>query len=553
MTFSRTLLMCLSLAFTCLAPSVFAQSDTLTVQTFTFKDIDKRKGEFEFPKFEGQWAKILMIRHLKCDSATTRDKFPCGEWDYSTNTVATVKKADGTKEKFEIEAFVTPYGKRLWFGGENGWKYVYDVTDYAPILSGKVELKSGNRQELLDMKFLFIKGTPVRDVISVENLYPMGSYKYEDLSDDKKLQTRKLVFNPEAKTYRMRARISGHGHYGPRNCCEWDNKKHTYYANKQVLFHWNVWKDCGHNAVFPQGGTWQFDRAGWCPGTPVDTYDFEVPQRVQPGDTINFDYGIEPYSDNGEKGGSYRQSHQLFSYGAPNFKVDATLADIITPSSQDAHSRFNPICSNPRILIQNTGSNPLRTVKITYGFKKGKKSVYTWNGNLGFLDKAEVMLPAPSWKGFKKSPEFVVTLSEPNGGTDESPAGNTLVTTAKKPLAMGREFFLHIEANGLGRAKETGYKIINSNGAVVYERPALKDGETYDDFIALPDGCYELLVTDKAEDGMIRHWWNYRRDKSKVGKNGRIALMDEKGELVKELRFDFADYLSVRFQVGKMK
>ena len=49
------------------------------------------------------------------------------------------------------------------------------------VLKGDLNLTVGNNQELLDLKFHFIKGTPPRDIISIENIYPHGNYKYEYL------------------------------------------------------------------------------------------------------------------------------------------------------------------------------------------------------------------------------------------------------------------------------------------------------------------------------------------------------------------------------------
>jgi hypothetical protein len=325
------------------APLLLAQNkkDTVLVQTFTFHDIEKRRDVFQFPDTDQTWRKIIMVRTLKCDEKTSRDIYPCGEWDYITRTVVYVHKKD-TTEEFELDNFITPYGKRLELNGNKGWTWYYDVTDYAPLLKGEVDIASGNTQELLDMKFLFIPGTPDRNVISIENIYPAGSYKYDKLSDDEVLKPVKIILNPDAKGYKIRARISGHGHFGPRNCCEWESKTHSYYMSGEMIFRWNVWKDCGLNPIFPQGGTWQFDRAGWCPGTPVDTYDFELTNKVIPGDTIELDYGIEAYSKNGEKGGNFQMSHQLISYGAPNFANNAAVADILAPSSRDDYSRINP-------------------------------------------------------------------------------------------------------------------------------------------------------------------------------------------------------------------
>ena len=78
-------------------------------------------------------------------------------------------------------SFVTPYGLRLNLT-EDGWEYIWDVTDYAPILKGDQRIEHGNNQELHDLKFVFIKGKPSRNVLKVENIWPYGNYKYEDLA-----------------------------------------------------------------------------------------------------------------------------------------------------------------------------------------------------------------------------------------------------------------------------------------------------------------------------------------------------------------------------------
>ena len=97
----------------------------------------------QFPDVEQQWAKILMVQTLKCDSLTAGDKYPCGEWDYIWSTFIEVPQAD-TTEQFCLGSFVTPYGKRLKMGGESGWEWIYDLTEYSPILKGELLLTSGN-------------------------------------------------------------------------------------------------------------------------------------------------------------------------------------------------------------------------------------------------------------------------------------------------------------------------------------------------------------------------------------------------------------------------
>ena len=543
------LLLLLSLTF-----STLAEGDTIVVQTFSWDDPSPEgwgapyRGIFTFPDDVRSWEKILMIRSLKCDSATKGDKYPCGEWDYHTHTMIYLPDGD-TVEGFELGSFITPYGKRLKMGGENGWTWVYDVTDYAPLLKGEVDLKSGNNQELLDMKFIFIEGTPPRDVISLENLYPHGLYKYGELADDSVLKAKKVVLNSNAEAYLLRARISGHGHNGPRNCCEWDSKTHSYYIDEWDHFRWNVWTDCGFNPIYPQGGTWPFDRAGWCPGTKVDEYDFELTPFVHPGDTVMIDYSIEYYKNNGEKDGEFRMSHQLFSYGPPNFRVDAAVEDIIAPSDKNSYSRINPICSNPQILIRNLGETALKTGLLRYGLRGGVKTEFIWNGHLEFLEKEEVFLPQPDWQDYEGSLIFEIELISPNKAKDENPRNNKLSSGIVVPEIMPANFMIYIEPNDLGRDRDNAYALTDECGAIMFYREDFTIDTLYRDMIKLGPGCYEFRLSDKVEDGMNRHWWNYYEDPDQIGKNGKIEFQDMDGNLIRKFPYDFGQELLYRFSV----
>ena len=525
--------------------------DTLAVQVFTFEDIVKRRDTIQFPDLTDEnmniWEKIYMIKTLKCDEKTPADKYPCGEWDYCSYTIV-YKNDKDTVEEFELENYVTPYGLGLDLG-EDGFTYVYDMTDYIPLLRGSVDISSGSGSELQDVKFLFIKGTPPKNVLSVKNIYPRGNYNYGLLSDNKELKPVEIILDKNASSYMLRARISGHGHFGPRNCCEWDRKSHSYLLGSYRLFKWEVWKNCGDNAIYPQGGTWQFDRAGWCPGTPVDTYDFDLTSKVGIGDTIMLDYAIEPYIDNEEKGGSFRQSHQIFSYGEPNFKIDASVENIIAPNNIDAYSRVNPICKDPKIIIQNRGSQILKSVKIKYGILGGIEEEYLWTGNLIFLEKETVKLSGiPIEKSFKNQ-KFFVELSNPNDSKDENINNNIKTSDIIIPKILPSNFTLFIKSNGNGRAKETSWVITNSLGKVLYENTELEDNKEYKVKIEnLPSGCYELRILDSKEDGMIRHWWN-RNSNRPIGINGKIEIHSTKKRILKQLKFDFAESEIFKFIV----
>ncbi|MBI5404085.1 MAG: hypothetical protein HY959_11855 [Ignavibacteriae bacterium] len=532
-----------------------ASGDTVIVQTFTFKDLFKRRGIFQFPNQNERWSKIIMVRTLKCDWDTKHDKYPCGEWDYTTNTLVYVPRfaGDTVKEIFELENFVTPYGKRLDLNGEKGWSYFYDVTDYAPLLKGDVDLSSGNLQELLDMKFIFIKGVPARDVIAIENIYPWGMYKYYDLADNKKLPDKNLVLRKDAKGYKLKARITGHREVGPYACCEWDSKQMKYtYGNSEgrmTIAYWTVWKDCSRNPVYPQGGTWPFDRAGWCPGSPAQTFEFDISNLFNPGDTIqNFDYEIQPYSGNGEKDGEFVESHQIVYYGPPNFSNDASVDDIIAPNNYEGYRRDNPVCGSPIIIIKNNGSNILQTAIIIYGLSDRKKSEYKWSGYLKFLETQEVYLPMPDWGGISEGSTFTAEILSPNNMNDENASNNLFTSEVSVPAELPNKFILHIEANDLGRAKENAYFIFDGQGKIFFERKEFEDNAIYSDEINLTGGCYLLLITDKQRDGMMKHWWE-RAHPERIGKNGRIFLTNTSGDTLRKFPYDFGAELRFCFSV----
>jgi hypothetical protein len=456
-------------------------------------------------------------------------------------------------EPFEIGRFITPYGKRLDLG-LNGFTWVYDVTEYEPLLHGNVDLQAANGQELLDLKFIFIEGIPPRDVISVRNIWPEGSYLYKDLADDKVLPTANCQLSTGAASFMLRARISGHGHYGPDNCCEWDPKMHTYVVNGNKKFDWKVWRDCGMNPVHPQGGTWQFDRAGWCPGTFVDTYDFEITPYVQPGSTTAIDYKIQPYDpDNGEEGGNYEMAMHLFEFSSPNYKLDLELNDILAPSTRQEYRRMNPVSLNPVVRVRNNGVDTVRSFTIAYSFEKNVGILYYWDGKLAFMQSVDIILPKTYMEEISEESTFKATIKSVNGDMDELESNNSLISSIPAPVILPEEFYIHVKTQGFGRAADNAYKIINDKGEVVYERLVFEDDSTYQDLIKLKPGAYDFTFTDKNEDGMIRHWWLYWEDPEKVGDNGELKVLDlEKNEIM-NLGYDFAEKRTLQFFVGEPK
>ena len=534
--------------------------DTLTINPISFSTpspegwVAQYEVQVNFPEPENNWRKILMIQTLKCDSMTKADKYDCGEWDYIWDAMLFVPVND-TVEVFNLGSFVTPYGKRLNMGGKEGWQWVYDLTDYAPLLTGKKELHIGNNQELLDLKFHFIKGLPTRNPISVKNLYPLGAYdehygytyKYGEISENKVLKPRRVDLDPLASEFSIKSIISGHGHEGPNYCCEWVSKSHHYIINDSKEHTWNVWEDCGNNPIYPQGGTWPFDRAGWCPGTKVHEEIFELTHLVNPGQTIKFDYEIEKMEDSDEKDGIYRISHQLFSFGPSNFKRNLEILDIINPSSHDRFSRINPTFGDAKVLIRNIGAEQIRRIKFYYGLETGKKTIHHWKGNLKFLDSATIILPINDWSGLKNNQSFFVEASTINGRKDENEIDNKIFSNVSIPPVFPTAFIIKLKTNNFGRAKQNSLSIHDHQKKVYYSESQFLDNTNYDVMIKLEDGFYQFVFNDLNEDGIDKLWW---REKDSIGIAGTLGFYDLEQNLLKTFPSDFGQEIRMDFIVG---
>jgi hypothetical protein len=404
---------------------------------------------------------------------------------------------------FQIMSFVTPYGMGVNFG-EFGESWYFDVTDFTPVLQGPKHMTisgGGQWQEDLDIKFLFIVGTPPRDVLEMQQIWRPQSKGYSPIMSDRAFEPRSNLMLANASSYKIRSLITGHGQDGefvPR----------THYLNidgaNPPTESWQVWTECADNPVYPQGGTWIYDRAGWCPGKPTDLKEVDITSLITAGQDHVFDYGVN-------SGGSsnYWVSNQLVSYGNPNFSLDAAITDILSPTNKIVNSRTNPICSNPKVVIQNTGSITLTSLVIEYWINNAlTPETFLWSGSLNFLEKEEVELPALStlWQNLDTTTNiFYVQTKSPNGSVDQY-IYNDLMESNFEPTPIYPSFFgLCIQTNSgtsLPFISETTWDIYDGSGNTIYTSGPLSWGTQYRDSILLTPGCYRFEVHDTDDDGL---------------------------------------------------
>ena len=417
-------------------------------------------------------------------------------------------------ENWEIGRYITPYGINLDLGPQ-GFRWTFDVTDYQWLLHDSVELSAGNQQELIDLEFEMIEGTPPRALVHHQQPWgPQRSYGYGGLSDGSQLAPVTVGLDPTAAQWMLGERLTGHGDATSipdvQGCCEFRDNTHYLDANGTQVDDWHVWQtnDCALNPVYPQGGTWLNSREGWCPGDVVKDHTTELTPYVT-GDSITLDYRITPVPgvNPGMAGGNYVVNMDLFEYAAASHALDAEIYAVKRPTDEGYQGRENPICMEPLVTLRNAGGTDLTSVTFTYNVSGGPVETYTWNGLLKHMQSADVALPTGSgwfWSG-DGSQNFHVTVSGPNGGTDQYTVNDSYTTHFVLPPIYPETFILNYKTNN--RPNETSCTIRNLWGSVVYQQNwgTLGVNTTHYDTLTLTPGCYSMELFDTGNDG-IYYW-----------------------------------------------
>ena len=513
------------------AISQAAPGDTTWVQAHQKTDMTwygNYSDTAHFPDGSKTYHKILMHYTLGCATGG------CSPWDYTTrvylmkstgimdSNVASIDtisvsplQIDTTwnvfeaKEPFELARVITPYGGNL----ANNWThdFVYDVTDFYPLMKNDVEIRvqyQGYSSGFsAGIKFAFIEGPPARPVIKVENLYQgSGSYLNSTDFENNNLPPKTVSIDTATKGLMLRVNFSGHGFVNSLNCGEFCKKDYYVKVNNQKVVTQAIWRDdCGLNPVWPQAGTWLYDRANWCPGNRSLFRTHELTSSLA-GSSLNIDVDIEPYSYTvppGETPAGYNYAVQLFQYGAIAHQNDVELERILAPSNEDENARINPICGNAIVRIRNKGAMPLTSCQIGYGMDGGNWKTYNWTGNLGFMQSEVVELPfggAADWMSYKPAKTFVAIADLPNGQADEEPLNNWYQTSIVATPVFPSKLIFTLRTNSA--ASETHWTLSALDGTIISSGDNLSPNTLYSENFDLQPGCYIFHLEDRGKDGL---------------------------------------------------
>lgn len=519
-----------------------------------------------FPSTGKSWNKIMMKYTMGCASSG------CSGWDYTTHiqvrnptgtfdsTVAAIDTINNDTtwkvfqviENFELGRVITPYGTYMRDGTNgynNNWQQAnwFDVSDFESLFHDSVTIRtfysgwSSGYSVTLD--FYFIEGTPPRQVLEMKNVWGKGggSYGFGNNNDwEQKFMPEKSFDKlSNCKSAKLTFVPSGHGFDNSINAAEFYDEPFDVIVNKNKIATSHIWNDqCGQNPLYPQGGTWIYNRANWCPGTKVGIFSYEIGGSLNAGNNT-IDINLAPYTYTGNQGASYTVSSILVQYGENNFTNEASLEAIISPSTDSAYIRFNPLCSHPEISIKNNGKVDLIALDITYGLQGNTKQVYHWIGKISFDETKRISLPMLDWSNVKSNPTFEVSISKPNGQTDEMNYNNVLTSNAFITPKLENKLIVWFKTNL--NASENSYTFKDADGKTLYSRSGFLPSTLYKDTFQLPDGCINFELIDDGGDGI--EWW---ANKQTVG-IGYLMIKNMGNTFTKRIQPDFGSAITYRF------
>lgn len=244
------------------------------------------------------WQQILLKYTISCPAAG------CDPWD----RLAWINLYNDTTSNSpytEICRVITPYNI-VGNGYPGSCTFTIDVTDYMPLLHDTCWLGSyietwigGARGWNVTARFAFIEGEIYYKPFKVVNINQDHNVVYGDTANpvQNHLPSKNVYIDPQTALAKCRVITTGHGQGNTDNACEFSIKYHSFTINSDSVTH-NLWRaDCTANPCSPQGGTWQYARAGWCPGADVRPWQVDITNFVIPGQTMTFGYRLEPYTN----------------------------------------------------------------------------------------------------------------------------------------------------------------------------------------------------------------------------------------------------------------
>lgn len=347
---------------------------------------------------------ILLNLDLHCPAGG------CDPWDQPG--MLYIQKDNVT---YEILRYITPYGRAC-----GGW--TFDLTDFKPIMQGKTIFESiirvwGASGWLVEMELILEPGTPEYEVTRIDRLWNEDYWVYGDPDIPYDFPSRTISILENTDKARIRMTVTGHGQGNTLNAAEFSEFTHHVWVDGNETFDMYLWNDdCDQNPCSPQSGTWQYSRAGWCPGQDVQPWVYNLDDYITQGENLDLEFVLAEYTNLNNTG------YNNTTHTEPHYRVHAYLVQY-SLSTDTSNESVAAVTDTPEI---NVFPNPSRGQ-----FTVSAKNSHIQTVSVYRIDGRQV---ASHYVGDAKS--YLIDLdNQPNGIyflRVHTPQGTSVVKVVKK-------------------------------------------------------------------------------------------------------------------------
>lgn len=175
--------------------------------------------------------------------------------------------------------------------------------------------------------------------------------------------------------------------------------------------------------------------------------------------------------------------------------LDASMSNLT-----GANGTFCGADISPSVTLVNNGTTTLTSATIIYTIDGAGAQTINWTGNLPQFQSEVVTIPTIT--NVNGNHILEVSVSSPNGGTDENAANNN-VSSSYTSVVNGE--VITLELNFDCYAEETSWEILDASNAVVYSGGSYSNSAAptnLDEDLCLLEGCYTFNIYDTYGDGL---------------------------------------------------
>ena len=519
----------------------------VVIKTNPSAGVTEYPSKVKFPADSVSYRKVYMYLEFGCAPGLR-----CGEWDYGNHIYA---RKNGVR--YELARYITPYG--FYWNSSQNWKHgwYFDLTDFSDLLHDSLEIiyqhsgYEGNtdRGWTVTMDYFMVAGEAARIPMGLINMHRVNApYGNDNSPFSSAVKPVSFVMPKGADAVDFKIIQTGHGMDKQENCSEFCSKKRTVTLDANTVSEKNVWReDCGLNSLFPQAGTWIYDRANWCPGAPVMADDIYL--NINDTNTHTFSLNMEAYSNTAGGSANYDVTTYALFFKDNRKQVDAAIEDIISPSTHFDYLRLNPTCGAPIISVRNMGKDTLTRLEFEYGKLGGALQKIWVPCNIAPFTNQKVTLEAIyNWSGAGNN--FVARITKVNDQVDQYPADNTMVSKITNSVVFPTKIIIVLKTNNA--PSENYYTLKDAKGKVIRNKNNFAANTIYRDTVYLDNNvCYTFEMMDDGtapsnnplnRDGL--DWWANTADGT-----GYIQIRNgNNNSMLKNFGADFGTKQMINFQ-----